>query len=556
MVAILLAIWEFLVALGPFLTAIGGVLASLATAIWEITKIYAAVLLLVGAFEILFDPRGKQRVGNFLANVVGGALAVATPVLAALTPSLQGIVSAFATAFATTGPGLADTVAEPIGQFAASNFNSTITALSGVAESTADNSVAQAATAIKDAFGKGLSATTVAASFESLFPEKLNMLNSVAPLLGQMAGFADVSAAIREPLYRAAFGRSAEYKFNAQFTPNLPDSGHATEWLARRIIGQAEFDTLFEPTGIKGEYQVNYEAAAYRPISPRLLTNLLVDQPFDSAKVQHLLEDAGISPINIDFLLPAYEFNSVKALRQQYVASLEKSAELGSISEPELKADLAAVGYSATAQNMIALTVSQRILDTLLGLFRRETDILFQTNQIPAASYVNSLEIAGMSPQLADAYFGIATARVNGRGLAASVREAAKLEAQKIRLNVQAAKTAFLAGEIDAVAMAAAIAISGLDLSLQPITVALLETTALARRQSVAGLLLPRNQAILLREKIAATKEATIKKLITIDAAKAQLTGYGIPAVNVEALIAEYSAQLKLAPALRRDARC
>ena len=546
MIVILLAIWEFLVALGAFLTAVGPILASIAAALWEIVKITALVTVIMAAIEIVFDyPRGAQRVGNALGNLVHGALTISQPLITALTPSLQGIVSAFVKEFQASGPGLADSVSEPIGQFAANNFNSTVTAMSGVGESTADNAIDQAATAIKDAFGKGLSATTVAASFEAMFPERLNTLNGLAPLLGEMAGFSDVSAAIREPLYRAAFGKSAEYKFNAQFSPNLPDAGHATEWLARRIIGQAEFDSLFIPTGLKGEFQVNYEAAAYRPISPRLLTNLLVDQPFDANKVQAMLEDAGISPQNIATLLVAYEFNSVKALRQQYVGSLVRSAELGSIDEPTLMADLQSVGYSMTAQNLVVLVVAQKRLDALLGLFRRDIDILYATNRLTDAQYLPALETAGMSPDLAQAYYNIASAKLHGKELAAQARAAAKEEAKLISLALATAKSLYLSGQVDAAVMAASVAASGLDLNLVPSTVALFAAEYSAKRQDVFGVLLSKNAAIILREKVAAIKEQFIKALVDAAYVTAQLTNLNIPDANQKALLADWTAQIK-----------
>src|SRR5208282_5070143 len=183
MIAVLYAIWLFLVAMGPFLTALGGVLATIATALWELTKIYAIAMLLLAAFEILFDPRGATRVGNLLGNVVTGGLQRAKPLLTALAPSLSAIVGAFASEFSTTGPGLATQVSVPAGKFAASNFNSTVTALSAAGESTAANAVAQAAAAIADAFGKGMSSAAVTAAFESLFPEKLNTLNGIGPML-------------------------------------------------------------------------------------------------------------------------------------------------------------------------------------------------------------------------------------------------------------------------------------------------------------------------------------------------------------------------------------
>ena len=127
--------------------------------------------------------------------------------------------------------------------------------LEGITESTADNAVAQAGQAISDAFALGMSSAAVTAAFEALLPERLNTLNGIGPMLATMAGFEDVSAAIREPLYRAAFGKSAEYKFNAQFTPNLPDAHTAAQWLARGIITVAQYNVLFVASGVKPAYR-------------------------------------------------------------------------------------------------------------------------------------------------------------------------------------------------------------------------------------------------------------------------------------------------------------
>src|SRR5208282_2440415 len=138
------------------------------------------------------------------------------PLLKELGPDLAAIVTAFTEAVSTTGPSLVKTVAAPLGAFAASSIGTVIGNLEGITESTAANCVEQAGQAISDAFALGMSSAAVSASFEALFPERLNTLNGIGPMLASMAGFADVSAAIREPLFRAAFGKSAEYKFNAQ----------------------------------------------------------------------------------------------------------------------------------------------------------------------------------------------------------------------------------------------------------------------------------------------------------------------------------------------------
>ena len=64
-----------------------------------------------------------------------------------------------------------------------------------------------------------------------------------------------------------------------------------------------------------------------------------------------------------------------------------------------------------------------------------------------------------------------------------------------------------------------------------------------ARRQNVFGLLLDRPAAQLLKEKVAATKEQVVKKLMPIQAAGLALASYGIPAEVANALLAAWDAQ-------------
>src|SRR5208282_4913222 len=161
-------------------------------------------------------------------------------------------------------------------------------------ESTAANCVEQAGQAISDAFALGMSSAAVSASFEALFPERLNTLNGIGPMLASMAGFADVYAAIREPLFRAAFGKSAEYRFNAQFTPNLPDAHTSAQWLARGIITVTQYNVLYAASGIKSGYFTAMTEAAYRPLQPRMFATLIGDSTFPEAQVRDAMQFAGI----------------------------------------------------------------------------------------------------------------------------------------------------------------------------------------------------------------------------------------------------------------------
>lgn len=89
----------------------------------------------------------------------------------------------------------------------------------------------------------------------------------------------------------------------------------------------------------------------------------------------------------------------------------------------------------------------------------------------------------------------------------------------------------------------AALVSLGIDPGLAAAMVAHWAAEKLAKRSAVFGLLLPRPQAQLLRQKVAATKEQVIKKVLPIAAAFQALQSYGIPDATAQALTAAWDAQ-------------
>ncbi len=241
-----------------------------------------------------------------------------------------------------------------------------------------------------------------------------------AVLLVELLAYEDIRKNLHGPYWEASIGANRKYQVNQKFRPYVPGTGPALGQYARRKITDTQVDQLLAYAGVRADYVDSTKATAFRPLNPRQLTNLYTDAPFDRTQVQTLLEDSGISDANIPVLLDAYEYKSVSSLRQSYVASVERSAVLGTITEAELQSDLTGIGYSNTAINLILLTVSQKRLDTILTLYRREIDTLYSTNQLTDAQYVASLTAAGMDTSLADGYYGIATAKLHGKELAAT----------------------------------------------------------------------------------------------------------------------------------------
>ena len=107
----------------------------------------------------------------------------------------------------------------------------------------------------------------------------------------------------------------------------------------------------------------------------------------------------------------------------------------------------------------------------------------------------------------------------------------------------QAAIANFINGNIDAVALAAALLAAGVPALVVPFAVDVQTLKLEARKHYVAGVKVGPQRAILMRESIAALKEQVIKKLITTAQARPQLESLGLPAANIDALLAEWDAQ-------------
>ena len=91
MIAILSWIVSFLAAIGPVIIAAFAEVAAIAAALWELVAIFAAAVAIFGLLELIFDPKGKEKVGNFLANLVGGGIGVVSTLVTTLSPQLATI---------------------------------------------------------------------------------------------------------------------------------------------------------------------------------------------------------------------------------------------------------------------------------------------------------------------------------------------------------------------------------------------------------------------------------------------------------------------------------
>lgn len=511
-----------------------------------IVAVAEAILIVGGAvavFELLFDPKGKQKVANFVANFVGGALGIAVPLLNELEGQLAPIGSAFVNSLNATGGGLLNIFRDPAAAIALTAFTDVEDKLTSLPSNLPEDAPVAAATAIGEAFGFGIGSHGVAALYEALIPENLNVFEAIGPILEKLSGFDEVAKTVREPLYKNAFGQGLDYHYKSIFKPEFASEGDAVTWHSRRLLSEDDLKEVFKYSGLKDKYEPAFTQSAYRAVQPRAVASLVQDVVFPETQMRHLLEFAGLRDVDIDFILPLMEDNSVKNLRGQYLSALVRGAEMGTLDDATLDSHLDSLNFSDKAKNYVHLTVSIKRLEQLAELYRKSVSALYETNQLTDAQYVPALEAIGINQADAEAHFAIDSARLKGRQLLAAEKEAAREQARITSVAVQTARTGYLSGDIGDAGFAAAIAASGLPLSMVPGAIELAVAQRRARRTNAYGRLLDGPAALLLVEKVRATREQLIKKLITVGMARDALQSYEIPDANINALLAEWAAQ-------------
>ena len=391
----------------------------------------------------LAKPGGAIHFLTVVTNWIQGALSAAVPILKTVEADLAPIVAAFVAAFESEGGAIAGEITPAIAKIVQTQFAIAMGNLVAGGESTPANAVNQASSAMAAAFGFGLSSAGVTAAFEAAFPEKLNVLNGVGPMLAQLAGFAEVSGAIREPLYEAAFGRSARYYFNSVFKPDYPDEADAVEWHSRRLLTDAQLAAIFQISGLKAEYEVPYVQAAYRPISVRALAQAFVDVEVPVAQLRDTMRFTGNRDVDIELMVHAIELNSVRNLRAEYISTLMTAAELGVFTPDEVQQNVTTSSQITDAGQLATLTIYARRLQQLTALYRKSVSEGYKTGQISDADYVPHLEAIGLPAADAEAHYAIDSITLRGKALAAEQRVANKAAAALQRAQIQAALAAF-----------------------------------------------------------------------------------------------------------------
>jgi hypothetical protein len=507
-----------------------------------VKAIQNAVAALFRALNI-FGKDAQQMFLNYFTNVINGAILAWSPIVSALGGTLEPTVRGVISQIEAHGPGIAEAIRTPISAYTRGLITAASDGLTTLGESTPDNAIASAGNAMGDAFGAGLASAGVAAAFAAIFPKELNVLDSAAPILAEMAGYKEVAGTVLEPLYANAFGRSLDYHYRSVFKPELPDEADAVQWHSRRLLNDDQLRVLFNYSGLKSEYEQPFVDNAYRAVQPRSVMALLQDVDFPLDPMRHLLEFAGWRDVDINLVLPLMQLNSTKNVRAQYLSALVRAVELGTDTPANLTRAMTDMQYSQDAQNWVQLTVAERKLEQLAELYRKSVSESYKYGTLSDAQYVPALEAIGINSADAQAHYAIDSIAKQGKILAAALKAEERLAAQRTSAAMKAAIAEYRAGTIDSLALEAALLAAGVDPTIASFAVVVQTARTEGTLVMVYGVELGHTAALLLKEKVAAFKEQAIKKLGAPAGWLSELKSLGIPDANAQALVSEWEAQ-------------
>lgn len=506
----------------------------------------AAIAALFGYLAI-FTPTGKGILRWLFINIIGDSLDAATYTVSNLAGAADTVVKTFVAAFAGPGGKIVADLTKPMGDASEAALKAVSAHLVGAGNITPPQWQDHATDAMRDAFAFGLASFGATAAFEALFPEKLNTLNGIGPMLATMAGFEEVTAAWLRPLLTAAVQRPATYDANNRTRPMQLVEQAALNLYSRGLITAAACKQFLAYAGHPDADITSLMAGAFRPMSPFVMAASLSDGSIDDATLHNTLTFGGYRASDADLVLHAFHLRMQQPYRQSALRAVKTAYQRGLITDADLTDAFKTLSIPTEVQGFIRLEMGYTKLVELSDLYRRGLDEAAQYHNEPLARYVTDLEAIGLSKADADAHYAIVAAKVQGKDALAAERAAEAAARTTLREKTQALMNQYMAGTQSVAAIVPAL----VALGYLPGNAAAIYAAWQARKQGhvrmVYGVVLKPPDAEVFRARADAIIETVKKNLTPVAIAIHQLTALGIPAGEAAALanLAYQTAQAK-----------
>ena len=397
------------------------------------------------------------------------------------------------------------------------------------------------------AFELGIGAHMIALLPELAYFTKTLGLNASAALLAELAGFHEVMLQVHRPFMTAALGRPATYLNNRNYPTLLPAAPAGLALYARRKIPIEDANNLMASAGYATDWYPALVAGAYRPVQPRTLVQLFLDQPIDQTQLTAMLQDTAISDANVTLMTEAITYKSISNVRNAYLSSLITGYGKGVVGDDELQQALTDFNFSPQAQQYVKAHVLILRREVLATETEKQIVPEIVNGLITPAAAQQQLELAGVQPWYAELITGLAAVRAEIAVTKKELKAEEKLQAKQQLALQRAALADFANGSINGEALGAALIAAGLDPLVSAAVVAEKTATQIGRLKLVYGQLLTPAEAKLQTERVDAVKNQLKEQLITYQQALAQLKSFGVTDADANAIVAGVAAAIAAA---------
>lgn len=370
----------------------------------------------------------------------------------------------------------------------------------------------------------------------------------VAAMIATSSGFDEITQRALGPFLNAIIHNRAYQDANQKWPTRVPPAPQGLALWARRKITNPERDLLLDYGGLDPTWRPGMEAGAFRPVQPRAIVNAFLDQPINRANLVAMLEDAALSPANVQLMADAIIYKSDANVRNSYLSALVTGYGKGVVSDQELADALTQFNFSQQAKQYVTSHVLILRREVLAAEAEKTIVPLVANGNITAQVGLQQLEAAGVQPWYAQLQVDLATTRATIHGIKLAAEAARHLAVAREREAQRAAVAQFEDGTINATGLSAALLLAGIDPLIAGMVVSVETAKQAGRMQVVFNQLLPPLQAKVLRETVAAIEQQTKDQLITLGQAATHLQALNLDQAEIDALVARWAATLKKSP--------
>jgi hypothetical protein len=369
-------------------------------------------------------------------------------------------------------------------------------------------------------------------------------LAHIAELFSGAVGFEELRDVKIGPLVRHGIGKVAEMQARAQFQQEIPGVGQTTQLLARGLLAAPLGELLLGWNGLHTSLRAQVKEAAYSGINPRQLIRLVPSGLYSEGDIVDELTFAGMRPASQQRFTRAIPWLITATERKQLEATLEKAHINGLLSDADLAQEIDGLDQNTDRNDLI---LKRANLEKRLA-YAKELEKAYTQEFLQGVfddPQYRSL-LAGLGLQ--DDFINARVAADEAHMTAILTRQAAAEERALVRATAaqerRAAVKNFTTGNIDAVALTAALVLTGLTPAQAAAWVDLAVLQKSGGLHWIYGLQKSASDAALLRARVTALSDQRKRQQISDELFVADLQALGIQAPYLNSIRAAVNAMI------------